>query len=410
MAGDLIYAFRVMRLPLLDAGGAAIGRIQDLVAVPGRPGTPPRIVGFVAESQRRRIFVNANRVAELGSEGARLRSWDVDLSPFKPRPGEVLIGADVIDRKVGDETVSDVGLRAVDDGRNRRWEIVKVRLGRRNLLRRRTSYRLVDVDEVPGLFASVSEMAAEAARLRDMHPSEVAAVVRALPLAQRRQLAEAMDDERFADLLEELPEAEQVRLLEGLDLDRLVDVLDEMEFDDLADLLGEMPGEQRLRILEAMDHDDADVVRRLLSYEKATAGGMMTPKVIVLGPTASVADALAQIRQSDWVVSIAAQVFVCQPPFMPPTGRFLGTAHVQRLLRETPSLELRHCVSDDPVVSPDVTDRAVAELLASYDMLAVAVCDEAGHLLGAVTVDDVLDRLLGVGWRQRGVTFRTRTA
>ena len=348
--------------------------------------------------------------SELGSEGARLRSWDVDLSPFKPRPGEVLIGADVIDRKVGDETVSDVGLRAVDDGRNRRWDIVKVRLGRRNLLRRRPSYRLVDADEVPGLFATVSEMAAEAARLRDMHPSEVAAVVRALPLAQRRQLAEAMDDDRFADLLEELPEAEQVRLVEGLDLERLVGVLDEMEFDDLADLLGEMPGEQRLRILEAMDHDDADVVRRLLSYEKATAGGMMTPEVIVLGPTASVADALAQIRQPDWVVSIAAQVFVCQPPFKPPTGRFLGTAHVQRLLRETPSLELRHCVSDDPVVSPDATDRAVAELLASYDMLAVAVCDEAGHLLGAVTVDDVLDRQLGVGWRQRGVTFRTRTA
>jgi Mg/Co/Ni transporter MgtE len=219
-----------------------------------------------------------------------------------------------------------------------------------------------------------------------------------------------MDDERFADLLEELPEAEQVRLVEGLDLDRLIGVLDEMEFDDLADLLGEMPGEQRLRILDAMDHDDADVVRRLLSYEKSTAGGMMTPEVIILGPTASVADALSQIRQPERVVSVATQVFVCQPPFKPPTGRFLGTAHVQRLLRETPSLELRHCVSDDPVVLPDATDRAVAELLASYDMLAVAVCDETGHLLGAVTVDDVLDRLLGVGWRQRGVTFRTRTA
>jgi MgtE-like protein/CBS domain protein len=409
MAGELIYAFRVMRLPLLDAGGAPIGRIHDLVAVPGRPGQPPRIVGFVAQSQRRRIFVNANRIAELGSDGARLRSWDLDLSPFKPRSGEVLIG-DVIDRKVGDETVSDVGLRPVDDGRSRRWEIVKVRLARRNLLRRRTSYRLVDVDEVPGLFAPVSEIAAEAARLSDMHPAEVAAVVRALPLAQRRQLAEAMDDERFADLLEELPESEQIGLVEGLDLDRLVGVLDEMEFDDLADLLGEMPGEQRLRILDAMDHDDADVVRRLLSYEKSTAGGMMTPEVIILGPTANVADALAQIRQPDRVVSVAAQVFVCQPPFKPPTGRFLGTAHVQRLLRETPSLELRHCVSDDPVVSPDATDRAVAELLASYDMLAVAVCDETGHLLGAVTVDDVLDGLLGVGWRQRGVTFRTRTA
>ena len=115
MAGDLIYAFRVMRLPLLDAGGAPIGRIEDIVAVPGRAGRRPasaRIVGFVAGSQRRRIFVNANRVAELDSDGARLRSWDVDLNPFKPRAGR---GPDRRrpDRSaVGDETVSDVGLRA----------------------------------------------------------------------------------------------------------------------------------------------------------------------------------------------------------------------------------------------------------------------------------------------------------
>jgi hypothetical protein len=254
MAGELIYAFRVLRLPLLDAGGSAIGRVEDLVVVPGRPGAAPRVVGFVASSQRRRIFVNAGRVGDVDSDGIRLRSWDVDLNPFKPRPGEVLIAAGVIDRKLGDETVSDVALRRTADGQG--WEIAKVRLAMRQALRRRPTYRLVEYTEVPTLFAASTEMAAEAARLRDMHPSDVAAVVRALPLSQRRQLAEAMDDERLADLLEELPEAEQLRLIEALDLERLVGVLDEMDYDDLADLLGEMPGEQRTRILEAMDADE----------------------------------------------------------------------------------------------------------------------------------------------------------
>ena len=94
MAGELIYAFRVMRLPLLDAGGAAIGRIDDIVVVPGTQGRLPRVVGFVAEVQRRRIFVNANRLATLAGDGARLSSWDVDLNPFKPHAGEVLVGAD----------------------------------------------------------------------------------------------------------------------------------------------------------------------------------------------------------------------------------------------------------------------------------------------------------------------------
>jgi CBS domain-containing protein len=405
MPGDLIYAFRVMRLPLLDAGGAPIGRIVDIVAIPGRagkgrePAIPPRIVGFVASSQRRRIFVNANRVAELNSDGARLRSWDVDLNPFKPRAGEVLIGAQLIDRRVGDETVSDVALRIQDDARLPYWVIDKIRLARKSSLRRRPSYRLVDFDEVPALFDTPTEMQAEAARLRDFHPAEVAAVVRALPIDQRRQLAEAMDDERLADVLEELPEEEQVRIVEQLDRDRLVGVFDEMEYDDLADLLGEMAPADQERMLGVMDVDDADVVRRLLAYEEGTAGGLMTPEVIILGPDATVAEALAQIRDPDWVVSIAAQVFVTQAPFKAPTGKLIGVVHVQRLLREPPPMSLGRLVADDPSLAPDSTDREVAEMLASYDLLAVAVTDEAGRLLGAVTVDDVIDRMLGDGWR-----------
>jgi CBS domain-containing protein len=403
MAGDLIYAFRVMRLPLLDAGGAPIGKLDDIVLVPGQAGTAPRVLGFVATSQRRRIFVNVGRIGALDPDGARLRSWDVDLNPFKPRPGERLIGRDLIDSRIGDETVSDVALRPSGDGRQTWWEISKVRLARRTALRRRPSYRLLDWDEVPELFPMMagSEMAAEAARLRDMHPSDVASVVRSLPLPSRKQLAAAMDDERLADLLEELPEAEQLRMIEGLDLDRLINVLEEMEYDDLADLLAEMPGEQRTRILDAMDDEDADVMRRLLSYEEGTAGSLMTPEIVILGPTATVADALAQIRDPEWLVSIAAQVFVVQAPYKPPTGTYLGVVHFQRLLREPPSMELGRCIEQEPTILPTMSEREVAERLASYNMLAVGVCDEANRLLGAITVDDVLDRTLPTGWRQR---------
>ena len=152
MAGEVIYAFRVVRLPLLDAGGSEIGKIVDVVVVPGRPGTSPRVVGFVASSQRRRIFVNSARVAGVDNDGVRLRSWDVDLHPFKRRPGEKLIAAEIIDRTVRGETVSDIGLREVEDGRVRRWEVATVRLARRNSLRRRSNFRLAEWGEVPEPF------------------------------------------------------------------------------------------------------------------------------------------------------------------------------------------------------------------------------------------------------------------
>ncbi|NBU38080.1 MAG: hypothetical protein EBS32_07595 [Actinobacteria bacterium] len=336
MAGDLLYAFRIMRLPLLDAGGAAIGRVDDIVVIPGRLGAAPRVSGFVATSQRRRIFVNANRISAVDADGVRLRSWDVDLHPFKPRDGERLLGADVIDKRVTDETVSDVALRPTTTARENGWEVAKVRLTRRAKFGTKASYRLVEWNGVPGLFAAATEMAAEAARLRDLHPSDVATVVRSLPAAQRQLLAKEMDDDRLADLLEELPENEQLALIAGLDIDRLVDVLEEI-----------------------------------------------------------------QVRDPDWLVSIAAQVFITQPPFKAPTGAYQGVVHLQRLLREPPSTELGRCLAKEPTVNVNVSDREVAEFLASYNLLAVGVCDDAGRLLGAITVDDVLDRMLPADWRQR---------
>lgn len=399
MAGDLIYAYRVMQLPLLDVDGSIIGRLEDILLTSGGRGDAPIVLGFVATAQRRRIFVNAARVAGLESDGARLRSWDVDLNPFKQRAGELLVSKDLLDRRVGNETVSDIALRPTPNTTSV-WEVAKVRLALRTTRRRRPTYRVVDWDEVAQLFAT-SEVAAEAARLRDLHPSDVASLVRNLPPSHRKQLAEAMEDERLADLLEELPEAEQLRLVEGLDLERLVAVLEEMEYDDAADLLAEMPGEQRTKVLSAMDEDDAGTLRRLLSYGEGTAGGLMNPDVVIMGPTSTVAEALAHIREPEWLVSVAAQVFVTQPPWVPPTGRFLGVVHFQRLLREAPGLELSHCLAQEPAVLPDTTEREVAERLAAYNLLALAVCDEQRRLLGAITVDDVLDRTLPAGWRQR---------
>jgi CBS domain-containing protein/sporulation protein YlmC with PRC-barrel domain len=400
MVGELLYAFRIMRLPLLDAGGQAIGKINDIIVVAGRGTEAPQVLGFVATSQRRRIFVSATRVGTLDNSGARLKSWDINLTPFRTRAGEQLLGKDILDKRLGDEIVSDIAL-VHKTGKSSTWQITKVRLSKRGLLNTRSGHRLVDWQEIAHMFAPKTAIDAEAARLRDMHASDVATIIRALPPEQRRQLADAMDDERLADVLEELPEDEQLRLIEGLDMERLNSVFDEMEYDDLADLLGQMGADQRTKVLDAMDDEDAETMRQLLSYPTGSAGAMMTPDIIVLGPDSTVADALALIRDPERLVSIAAQVFIAHAPHYPPTGTYIGVVNFQRLLRERPSMTLRHCVENEPTIDPLLAEREVAERLASYNMLTVGVCDANGRLLGAVTVDDVLDNALPADWRRK---------
>ncbi|GDX13965.1 MAG: magnesium transporter MgtE N-terminal domain-containing protein [Ilumatobacteraceae bacterium] len=406
---DLVYAYRIMRLPLLDAGGAPIGKIDDIVVVPGRGQEAPRVLGFVASSQRRRIFVTAARVASLDNTGVRLKSYDIDLNPFRSREGERLLGVDVFDKKHGEETIVDVALQH-QGGHNPVWCVSKVRLAKRGLLLARPSFRLVEWQEVSALFAPATPMAAEAARLRNMHPSDVATFIASLPIEQRRTIAAAMDDERLADVLEELPEDEQLRLIEGLDLDRLNSVFDEMEFDDLADLLGKMGTEQRTQVLESMDEDDADTMRQLLSWPDGTAGALMTPEVIVLSPEATVAEALAHIRDPERHASIAAQVFVTHGPHEPPTGGYMGVVHFQRLLREPPQTKLKDCLQHEPTIPPTMPEREVTIRLATYNLMSVAVVDAGNHLLGAITVDDVLDRALPSNWRHEQININAGTS
>jgi Mg/Co/Ni transporter MgtE len=84
-----------------------------------------------------------------------------------------------------------------------------------------------------------------------------------------------------------------------------------------------------------------------------------------------------------------------------PTGRYVGPVSFQRLLREAPSTPVSQCIDDGPEpVAPDLVDGEVARLVAAYDAVAVPVVDAAGRLLGAVTVDDVLDHVLPTGWRR----------
>ena len=124
----------------------------------------------------------------------------------------------------------------------------------------------------------------------------------------------------------------------------------------------------------------------------------------MLTPDATIAEALARIRSPDLTPALASMVFVCRPPQATPTGRYLGCVHTQRLLREPP-FELVAGALDTEMarLSPDAALTDVTRFFASYNLVCAPVVDDEDHLLGAVTVDDVLDHLLPDNWRDEGL-------
>ena len=396
-----IYASRLLRLPVLDPEGGEVGRIDDVVLGAPVRGYGPPVLGFAVAVPGRRIFVNAARVATIDASGLRLRTGAINLRRFATRPSELLVSRDLMGRRVGSETVNDVGID--EDARGAHvWHVSTLHLlsaGGGGRLRRRSSRRTVSWLEARELFGVGEDRFSQ---WRDLHPADAAARLLELPRAQREAAARSFDDEQLADVLEELPEQVQIELVEGLDTERAADVLEVMAPDDAADLLGELERSERDELLAAMEPEEAEPVRRLLRYGENTAGGLMTPEPILLSPETSVATALARLREPDLPPATAAQVFVVQPPLDTPTGRFVGTAHFQRLLREAPSTPVAECVDREPEpVAPDTADAEVARRMAAYNLVALPVCDDRGRLLGAVTIDDVVDHLLPDDWRRR---------
>jgi len=398
MAGAQIFMSRLRGRPLLDSEGLTIGRIRDVVILPGPGKEPPRALGLVVTLQRRRIFVNLGQIAEISVDGAHLHGGAVDLDRFTRRAGEIL-ASELAGQHVKDGTVVDAAISPSEQQRIG-WQVSAVAVSRgRGLLHR--GPEIVPWDRYPELFKTdpVTEQLAE---LRDLPPADLANAVEGLPPSRRDQIAAALDDEELADLLEEMPEQDQVRLLAGLGLERGADVVEEMQPDDAADLLAELPAEQRERLLTAMESVQAEDLRRLLRYGPKTAGGLMTSQPLIVSPDTPVAEVLARVRDPDTPATSAAQVYVCEPPMVTPTGRYLGTVGFQRLLRRAPSVLIGQCIEARVFVRPDLSERDLAARLAAYNLVSVAVCDSDGRLVGAVTVDDVLDHLLPADWRRTG--------
>jgi CBS domain-containing protein/sporulation protein YlmC with PRC-barrel domain len=402
-----VFVARLGGCSVFDPAGDRVGRVRDAVVV-YRTSKPPRVVGLVVEVPgKRRVFLSIGRVTSIGS-GQIITTGVINLRRFEQRGGEVRVVAEILGRRMGfvdgsgTATIEDVAIEEVGPGE---WQVVELFLRRPKpnaspFSKGQTVFaRWSDVKSLEQTGEAQSAMQL-LATYEDLLPADLANALLDLPEQRMLEVAEELSDERLADALEEMAETDQVGILNQLEDDRAADVLDQMQPDDAADLIAQLTEERGEALLDLMQPEEADDVRMLLAYAPDSAGGLMTTDPIIVSADATVAEGLALIRRHETAPALGAAVCVTLPPYEPPTGRFLGMVHFQRMLRYPPNerlgtlLDLRL----EPVRS-SASAAEVSRMLASYNLVSVPVVDDSHRLVGVVTIDDVLDYLLPDDWR-----------
>lgn len=407
MSASKVFVARLAGCTVFDPVGDRVGKVRDVLVV-YRKNHAPRVVGLVVEIPgKRHVFLSIGRVTSIGS-GQIITTGLINVRRFQQRGGETRVIAEILGRKVvfrdgsGEATIEDVAIQQSATGE---WSITQLFVRRPKTSSSpfaKGATAFASWDEVREKYTGSQAQSAEQliATFSELKPADLANTMLDLPAQRMLEVAGELPDGRLADVLEEMPERDQVQVLSALGDDRAADVLDQMQPDDAADLIAQLPDAHREHLLELMQPEEAEDVRMLLSYEPDTAGGLMTTEPIILAADATVAEGLALIRRHDLAPALGAAVCVTLPPYEPPTGRFLGVVHFQRMLRYPPHERLGTLLDQglDPVGAQTPASE-VARILASYDLVSLPVVDDKHRLLGVVTIDDILDYLLPEDWR-----------
>jgi magnesium transporter len=419
----MLYLSQAIGRPVLDANAEPIGKVDDLIVAVGD--RYPPVTGLVVATDRRRIFLPWSQVAGFDASGARLSSGTIDITRFQQRPDEIQLRSDLLDKQIVDidgrkvVRVNDLRLDDVEG----RLHLVAVDVGTAGLLRRlglERGYRVLarnlhlptperyidweDVDPVETSIASI-RLRVPHAGLTELHPADLATIIDQLAPRDRAGVLAILDDEAVADAIEEMEPDTQVEVLEILAPERAADILEEMSPDDAADLVADLSDETRHELLALMERDEAEELGGLLAYPEDTAGGMMTTEFVAVPAELSASATIDRLRELEPDAETIYYVYVVDP-----AGRLVGVLSLRDLIVASPAAPIGEVMIDEPVAVDVTADRDdVASVVARYNLLAVPVTDEAGRLVGIVTVDDAIDTILPASWRRRVPRAGTRS-
>jgi magnesium transporter len=224
-------------------------------------------------------------------------------------------------------------------------------------------------------------------RLADLHPSDVADLVIALPAEEEAFVFRLLPKEEAGAVFSYLPPNHQETLIESLTNDQLRSVLQSMRPDDRTRLLEEMPAAVTRQLMSSLSPEDLKNARWLLGYPEETAGRYMTPNYVSIAPEMTAGEALEHIRRVGRGKETLHVVYIVDQ-----RGILVEDIRLGSLVLADPNERVTE-IEDPPLVNVLATDdrEEVLKEFEKYDRVALPVTDGEGHMLGIITVDDVLD-------------------
>ncbi|HEY8854069.1 MAG TPA: CBS domain-containing protein [Candidatus Dormibacteraeota bacterium] len=405
---------QILKSPVLNPAGAEVGRVEDLIVKLGEGGGAyPPVTGIKVRIGGSDVYVGLSNIEKLEPGEVRLSSPTLHTGAFQRRPGEVLLAADVLGRHLMDVArgrivqAHDLVLGHSAEG----WVLLGVDRSPRAMLRRLIPRRarpdlrrhaILDWKDVQPFVGHVptAKLLMPLQRLRRLHPAQIADLVEGASHEEGEEIIQAVesDVELTADVFEELDTEHQVEFLKSRSNEEAAKVLGRMAPDDAADLLAELDHDRLTPVLSMMPAPQQTKLRKLLQYHPTTAGGMMNPDYISVVRGTSAADALERVRTDDKAPhQLLSTVFVTDAD-----GKFIGSLGVVDLLRSDPTTKVEDegaLVDLRVTAGADLTD--VSMMMADYNLTALAVTDTTSNLVGAISVDDVLEALVPENWRNR---------
>jgi CBS domain-containing protein/sporulation protein YlmC with PRC-barrel domain len=403
-----LFVSEIIKKPVLDPKGDELGRVKDLVVIKGAP--LPTVSALLIEKKKRLFSLPWGDLKIFNKRIISSNIYHKDLQSYELQDEDLLLVRDVFDKQIVDANgakvvrVNDVKLEgfkgsavlvAVDVGMRGIMRRLGVERGGEDLMKvfkKRLSYNLISWNYIQPLEPKLStiSLTVPSRMISELHPADIAEIISQVSLKEGASFFSGLDVETAAEALSELETETQIDIISDMDSEKAADIIEEMPPDEAADIISELPADKAQELLKKIETEEAEDIQELLSHEEDTAGGLMTTEYIAYLPETSVRHAIDKFKKDAEDVETVYYLYVVAPD-----EKLIGVISLRELLLANLDTKLSDIMLKKfKKVLPDTDEEEVAEIISKYNLLALPVTDAEDHMLGVVTIDDIMDRIL----------------